>query len=180
MSKKPVSWLSITIVLFLLPAGIGPLKSSNVSQFLTQETGVRLTWGSPGGIAYDGTNFLSAVRSTNGEIVAMRMATNGSLPRPQLDLGRKGGLPRVAFDGANYLVVWPDSADLPSDIYGQFIQPDGVVAGSPFLIEADADASEMGGLAFDGTNYLAVWESDSGNSNTVFAVKGRIISPAGD
>jgi hypothetical protein len=54
------------------------------------------------------------------------------------------------------------------------------MAGSPFLIEADADADEMGGLAFDGTNYLAVWESDAGNSNGVFTVKGRFITPAGD
>ncbi len=180
MSKKSITHLSMALALAVLLAGAGSLKSLDVSQFLTQESGARLTWGSPGGVAYDGTNFLIAARSTNGGIVAIRVATNGVMPGPQLDLGTTGGLPRVAFDGSNYLLAWPDFGDAPSDIYGQFIRPDGTMVGSRFLIEADADAEEMGGLAFDGTNYLAVWESDTGSSNAAFAVNGRFVTPAGD
>src|SRR5207248_3123664 len=123
---------------------------------------------------------LIAARFTNGGIVAIRLATNGVMQGSQLDLGRTGGLPRAAFDGRNYLVAWPDLSDVLPDIYGQFIRPDGTMAGTRFLIEAGADAEEMGGLAFDGTNYLAVWESDTETSNGVFAVEGRFITPAGD
>src|SRR5438067_253410 len=147
MSKKTIAHLSTALALTALLAGVGPVKSLDVSQFLTEESGAQLTWGSPGGVAFDGTNFLVAARSTNGEIVAIQVATNGVMVGSQLDLGGVGGLPRVAFDGSNYLVAWPDFSDVLSDIYGQFIRPDGTMAGSAFLIEADADPEEMGGLA---------------------------------
>ena len=180
MSKKFVCLFSIALAVIALMAGVRRLRAVDVSQFLTQESSVsNLAWGSPGGIACDGINFLIAAQSTNGRITAIRLATNGIMPGPPLDLGRNGGLPRVAFDGDNYLVAWPDFATSPSAIYGQFIHPDGAMIGSPFLIADDVGATEMGGLAFDGTNYLAVWEANALNSNAVVTVQGRFITPAG-
>src|SRR5437868_9975212 len=107
MSKKSIAHLSVPLAMIALLAGVGPVKSLDVSQFLTRESGASLTaWGSPSGVAFDGTNFLIAARSTNGGIMAMLLGTNGMMPGPQLDLGRTGGLARVAFDGANYLLAW--------------------------------------------------------------------------
>jgi len=152
-------------------------KQSDVSQFLTQEASVQVGWGSPGGIAFDGVNFLIAARSTNGGVLATRFDTNGIPLGSPISLAETGGLPRVAFDGSNYLIVWPNFTSAISDIYGQLIHPDGTPAGSPFLIEPAAGAAAMGGLVFDGTNYLAVWESE--RDAGVFSAEGRFVSPAG-
>lgn len=141
--------------------------------------------GTPGGIASDGTNFLVAQRATDGRIQGMLISSG--IPAPSsfpvllqtIDLGRTGGVPRVAFDGANYLMVWPDVSEPPADIYGQLISRAGMPLGNPIPIETDTGVVEAGGVAFDGTNYLAVWESNGGGSNTVSAVHGRLISPAG-
>src|SRR5688572_7841082 len=76
---------------------------------------------SPASIASDGTNFLVACQSSNGAIFVAGLTWDAQVPAPLYDLGRTGGVPRVAFDGANYLVVWPDYGDFPTDIYGQFI-----------------------------------------------------------
>lgn len=179
MSRKSVVHLSLWLVLVVLLARRERSQAVDVSKFLSQESSVSLTWGSPGGVAFDGANFLVAARSTNGAVLVIRFDTNGVMLGPPLDLGRTGGPPRVAFDGSNFLVAWPDFASTPSDIYGQFIHPDGALTGTPFRIEPGVDAAELGGLAFDGTNYLAVWEADGRKSNGMFSVQGRLISPAG-
>jgi len=182
MFKQSIAGYSIALLLMVLLGEGGALKAGDVSQFLTAESGAKLAWGSPGGIACDGTNFLIAAQSTNSGIIAIRLGTNGVMPSSPLDLGRTGGLARVAFDGRNFLIAWPDfgDGDGVSDIHGQFIRPDGTMAGSIFLIEADADAEQMGGLAFDGTNYLAVWESDTVSPDMRFSVEGRFIARSGD
>jgi len=171
--------LPLLIAFCIFVATVGTVKGADVSHFLTGESGGAVGWGSPGGIAYDGVNFLVAARSTNGGVVAIRFATNGLVLGPQIPLAPAGGLPRVAFDGSNYLVAWPDFNNPIGDIYAQFIRTDGTLAGGPFLIEAAADAKEVGGLAFDGTNYLAVWESDTDNTNAVVGIKARSITSAG-
>ena len=180
MSKRCIPLVSIAAALIALLASPSRLEALDVSEFLTQESSMNLAWGSPGGVAFGGTNFLIAAQSTNGRIMALLLGTNGVMSAPPLDLGRTGGLPRVAFDGGNYLVAWPDFGDEPSDIYGQFVRPNGTISGIAFLIEANVDADEVGGLAFDGTNYLAVWETNARQSNGLSSVQGRLITAAGD
>lgn len=160
-------------------SGDGRLATVAASRFLTHDLTDYFSAGRPSSVAYDGSNFLIAAQSTNGGVVAFLLATNGALPGAPLELSRTGGVARVAFDGSNYLLVWPDFADLPSDVLGQFIRPDGSAFGSKFLIESDAATAEMGGLAFDGTNYLAVWERHGSDTNAVGNVQGRFITPAG-
>ncbi|HEU0008994.1 MAG TPA: hypothetical protein VFT34_04175 [Verrucomicrobiae bacterium] len=156
------------------------LGGRDLSQVLSRHDTFFLAPGTPGGIASDGTNFLVAQRGDNGRITAM-LVSNGTYALLQTtDLGRTGGVPRVAFDGARYLMIWPDVGAPPADVFGQFISLAGTAIGSPFLIEPDAGVVEAGGLAFDGTNYLAVWEANGGDTNSVSTVHGRLISTTGN
>ena len=128
----------------------------------------------PEAIAFDGENYLfvgvSFDNSTLHDIVGAKVTQTGQVLDEFPIFVAPGGqvMPAVAFDGANYLVVWSDtrsgSAVGPdADIYGTRVTPAGVVldpAGIPISTGAGPQASP--GIAFDGTNYFVVWE-DSRN-----------------
>src|SRR5947209_4798792 len=104
-------------------------------------------FGTAKGIASDGTNYLVALQSaTNNSIVAQFLAPTGSPTGPPINIAGSGSLPLLSFDGVNYLVAWVDPGNPPSDIYGQFISPQGDNLGVPFVIGADVDAAEVGGI----------------------------------
>ncbi len=69
--------------------------------------------------------------------------------------------PSVAFDGRNYLCVWSDGRNWYGDIYGARVNRSGFVLDPEGIaISTAPDYQEVPVLAFDGTNYLVVWEDD--------------------
>lgn len=88
-------------------------------------------------IAFDGTNYLliwQDERNGDYDIYGARVAQSGAVLDP-------GGIavstapndqinPSVVFDGADYIVVWEDYRELPSDIYGAKIDTSGAVIDS--------------------------------------------------
>jgi hypothetical protein len=67
--------------------------------------------------------------------------------------------PSIGFDGTNFLVTWTDGRGALEQIYGARVSSSGVVLdpdGFPILSENDEQVSSD--IAFDGTNYLVVWQ----------------------
>ena len=151
-------------------------------------------------IAFDGTNYLvvwTDGRSGSQDIYGVRVDTSGTVLDPSGILISTADddqrCPSIAFDGTNYLVVWTDERSGSADIYGARVTPSGDVldtAGIPISTATDWQYSPS--IAFDGTNYLVVWEDYRNGSDydiygarvdtsgTVLDPSGILISPADD
>jgi hypothetical protein len=85
----------------------------------------------------------------------------------------------VAFDGANYLVVW----DAGTKISATRVSQDGVVLDPQAIPIWAQDFVRPPAVAFDGTNYLVAWEDYAAGDADVIAVRvrpdGTILDPYG-
>jgi hypothetical protein len=85
----------------------------------------------------------------------------------------------VAFDGSSYLVVWSASRDGSlSDILAARVGPDGArLDAAPIVVSGAAGDQVLPDVAFDGTNYLVVWQDQrAGGDKNIHAAR---VSPAG-
>jgi len=122
------------------------------------------------------------------DIYARLVNQDGSLFGSELPLGTETTKQRdvaVAFDGTRFLVVWQTRREGDPerwDVFGCFVSPAGATT-APFQISQSTSASHNPlCLAFDGSNYLVVWNRDIGSGYpepTDWDVYGRLVSPAG-
>ncbi len=146
----------------------------------------------PGGVAFDGTNYLiglSGDATSDSNLTVQFISTAGQLVGNRIPLGETGSAPVVAFDGANYLLIWSDryvaflddgdDAGM-TNIYGRFIDPSGSFVGNKFTIETDAyiKGCIIGSVHFNGTNYFFTYCEDDGGGDIGHAY-GRFISTSG-
>ncbi|MCX6841759.1 MAG: T9SS type A sorting domain-containing protein [candidate division WOR-3 bacterium] len=146
-------------------------------------------------VAFDGTNYLVVWqdnRNGNYDICGARVAADGAL----LDLAgfaistntptsdQRG--PSVAFDGTRYLVVWLDSrSDIDGDIYGARVSQSGSVLDPTGIAISTATGGQIGlSVAFDGTNFLVVWQDSRDNVDwDIYGARvsqsGSVLDPAG-
>ncbi|MEO0078469.1 MAG: hypothetical protein ABIK86_05670, partial [candidate division WOR-3 bacterium] len=88
-------------------------------------------------------------------------------------------LPRVSFDGSNYLVVWTSTLGDYTDIHGARVTPSGTVLDTQaIVISAGSDDEDWPALAFDGNNFLVVWE-DYRRGEDDIDIYGARVSPGG-
>jgi hypothetical protein len=105
-------------------------------------------------------------RSGTNDIYGARVTASGNvLDPPGIAISTatsRQQFPSVAADGTNFLVVWSDErggSSSTDDIYGTIVEPDGsVLSPSGNVIADDANWQDNPSVAFDGTNYLVVWD----------------------
>jgi len=124
-------------------------------------------------LAFDGTNYLVVWQdhrnASEQDIYGSRVSQSGvvidSTGIPISTVAQTQRTPSVAFDGANYLVVWCDARSGLGDIYGARINQSGVVLDSAGIAISTAPVYQgLTAIAFDGKNYLVVWEELRGSN----------------
>lgn len=138
--------------------------------------------------ASDGTNFLVVWQaSANTNFYGQLVSSSGTLLGAEFPLFSTGdGLNNrnvtLAFGRTNYLAAWQSGMNGTNNTYGELISLAGDV-GSPFPISATSSMDENPrAVAFDGTNYLAVWSRDTNYSSAGWPnwnLCGRLVSPSG-
>ncbi|MCK4585115.1 T9SS type A sorting domain-containing protein [candidate division WOR-3 bacterium] len=117
-------------------------------------------------VAFDGTNYLVVwmdYRCASNDIYGTRVNQSGVVLDPAgIAISTDGfsqHYPSVAFNGANYLVVWEDLRNFSTDIYGARVTQSGIVLDPDGIaISTVTNWQESPSVACDGTNYLVVWE----------------------
>jgi hypothetical protein len=118
-------------------------------------------------VAFDGTNYLVAWRdggANASDIYGTRIDQSGHvIDTNNIAISTAPGIqdaPSVAFDGANYLVVWGDErSSIEADIYCARINPSGVIldtTGMPISTATGIQSQPF--VAYDGTDYIVVWQ----------------------
>ncbi len=145
-------------------------------------------------IAFDGTNYLVVWEDTRGykanayDVFCARVAPTGTVLDPLgLIVTIAPGdqrYPAVAFDGNNFLVVWEDRRRRPSDssdIYGARVSRTGAVLDSNGIkISTKVTGQTQNAVAFDGSNYMVVWNYIYGQRVSYYYVYGARISQDGN
>ncbi|MCX6841532.1 MAG: hypothetical protein NTX53_04515 [candidate division WOR-3 bacterium] len=134
--------------------------------------------------AFDGTDFLVVWADFRNEVdvYGARVTPGGSVLDPSgipISTGQDWqNYAAVAYGGGSFLVVWQDLRNGIGDIYGARVTPDGTVldpAGIPICAEQNGQGSPN--IAFDGTNFLVIWE-DNRNGATL-NIYGARVTPDG-
>ncbi|HEX8834929.1 MAG TPA: IPT/TIG domain-containing protein, partial [Abditibacteriaceae bacterium] len=122
-------------------------------------------------LAWDGSNYLVVwedTRSGNFDIYASRVSragailNTGGIAVTTLSNDQLG--PAVAWNGVNYLVAWHDVSSGTSNLYGSRLSSAGAVLDTPSIAISTSAAlgnEAFPAIAWDGTNYLVVWQNGS-------------------
>src|SRR6266545_2102639 len=143
-------------------------------------------------VASDGTNYLVAWGDPRGnDIYGARVTGEGIVLDPDgfpiSTAAQSQYSPSIGWNGSNYLVVWTDDRGGSGDIYmarvspnGEVLDPDGILA------SLSANPQYVASIAWDGENYLVVWEdgrTGSYNSRDIYAARlsadGQILDGTG-
>jgi Secretion system C-terminal sorting domain len=136
-------------------------------------------------VMWSGSNYLVVwqdERNGNLDIYGSRVTQSGIVLDPASiaisTANNAQTAPSLAFDNNNFLVVWQDARNsgiLYPDIYGARVNQSGLVIDSTSIaISAASNRQSEPSIAFDGTNYLVVWE-DGRNDDLL----GSRVSSAG-
>jgi MYXO-CTERM domain-containing protein len=133
---------------------------------------------------FDGSQFLFAYETDIGffdyQTHARLVNPDLSLdPAPELALGGDFESIGLGFGGGNFLLVWTDGGNnLGWDLYGMRVATDGsFVDPSPFPVALAQGTQWNPRVAFDGTNFLTVWDDSRGGPYRLYGAR---VSPGGN
>jgi len=139
--------------------------------------------------AFDGTNYLVVWvdwrSGSDRDVYGARVTVAGSVLDPTgipiSTAADNQNFPAVDFDGTNYLVVWQDSRNVASsDIYGARVSVGGSVLDASGIAISTATRNQwVPAVAFDGTNYLVVWEDSRNGDVSAYDIYGARVSVGG-
>ncbi len=130
-------------------------------------------------VGFDGVNYFT-VYHYSSDIYGTRVSQDGVVLDPDGIIISMAGNSQywsaIAFDGTNYLVVWTDGREtMSSDIYGMRISSSGFLLDSVAFVVSDAARNQHSPqVAFNGSNYLVVWDND--NNGDIYGAR---VSPSG-
>ncbi len=144
----------------------------------------------PLAVAFDGSNYLVVwvdIRDTaNMDIYGARVTPTGVVLDPNgiriSSSPYREEQPSIAFDGTNYLVVWVYwvSFGYEGYIYGARVTPAGVVLDPNGIPISTAPVYRFHpSVAFDGTNYLVVWDDARNTGGHYCDIYGARVTPNG-
>jgi len=113
--------------------------------------------------AFDGNNYLVVWRKfTSTGVVQGRVITpSGTFTGDGFLVGTGAdGAPSVAFGGSRYFVVWTNATTIAGseNVVGQLVGTTGALVGGTINVTFSAAHQFAGNVAFDGTNFLVVWD----------------------
>jgi hypothetical protein len=145
-------------------------------------------------LASDGTNFLVVwhvfLSGLNNDLYGARVSGTGSVLDPAgipiSTAATSEGVPAVAWNGTNFLVVWEDQrSGACCDIYGARMNSAGsVLDPAGFPISTAPDRQRAPAVARNGTDFLVVWsDARSGPATDIYGARvsgtGSVLDPAG-
>ncbi|WNG47595.1 hypothetical protein F0U60_28325 [Archangium minus] len=131
-------------------------------------------------VAHDGTNFLVVwqdyTHANSSNIQGAQVGGSGSvLGTGDISISTSANsqnAPAVAHDGTNFLVVWQDSRNGSSDIYGARVHETGTVLDTSGIpISTYGSYKYAPAVAHDGTNFLVVWEDSRSGSSDIYGAR---------
>ncbi len=146
-------------------------------------------------VSFDGTNYFVVWQdqrnSQNYDIYGTKVSQSGLILNPSgiaiTTAANNQQEPSIAFGNSAYLIVWTDDRHDPLDydIYGTRVSSNGTVidpAGSIISSRAISYTQSSSAVAFDGTNYLAVWADERNGDQDIYGARvnqaGLILDPA--
>ena len=110
-------------------------------------------------IASDGTSYLVTAedqRLGTRDIVATLVSAGGTVLNTGVSLGAEDDEdPAVASNGSGFLAGWTRTENI---VGGRVSSAGAALDSTPFTISKSANSQFAPAVAFDGTNYLVVWE----------------------
>jgi len=173
MGTLDFTWISslkgdriVALTLLVLMMSPLPLMAQgSIELYADADSGI----GGRPAIAADGTNFLT-VWVDGSDVYGARISHAGTIldttPIAISTAAGEASQPSVGYDGANYLVVWASNAtagDPDLEMYAARVSPAGTVLSTDIQVTTAANplVGRPFSLAFDGTNYLIVWRTES-------------------
>ena len=142
---------------------------------------------SPLGVASSGNGFLVVWGETahpdQADLYCARVSQSGSvLDTVPIALPRRTNrntvsFLSVAYGAGLYAVTWDDTRNGYQAVWGARVTPQGVLLDShAFAVSREGDNPARVDVAFDGSNFLAVWQDNSSSNWDIYAVR---VSPTG-